>query len=137
MRALFSEPLPASESCCASYVALPCPESQQHYSTSSFQTIDLAHHVIPTQQASTAPQRPGSPPGRPTASSHIQSQEVSRVSPCSQFKQVHLSAACDTHVLFQHRKPHPSVQNLLLMYFQELEPFKKNNKKQNKKKSHT
>lgn len=44
--AVFSELIPASESFCASYVACPCPDSQPHHSTSSFQTIDLAHRVI-------------------------------------------------------------------------------------------
>lgn len=57
-RAVFSDPLPVSEIFCASYVACPCPEMQQHYSTSSFKTIDLARHFIPTQQASTAQEVP-------------------------------------------------------------------------------
>ncbi|CAB1433534.1 unnamed protein product [Pleuronectes platessa] len=40
----------------------PGPEPRQHQSTSSFQTIDLACHVVPTQQASTTLQRAGSSP---------------------------------------------------------------------------
>ena len=37
----------------ASHTACPIPDQRQHQSTSSRQTIDLACHVIPPQQAST------------------------------------------------------------------------------------
>lgn len=109
---------PASESFRASYLVCPGPEPRQHQSTSSFQTIDLACHVIPTQQASTTLQRAGSSSSWPTASSHIQSQEVPSASRCSQVKSVHLSTAAD--ILFQHWVSHQSVREMFLMYFKAL-----------------
>lgn len=87
----------ASESFRASYTVCPGPWLRQHQSTSSFQTIDLAYHVIPTQQASTTLQRAGSSSSWPTASSHIQSQEVPSASRRSQVKEVHLSTAPITY----------------------------------------
>lgn len=38
---------------CASYALCSGPKPRQHQITSSFQTIDLAYHDVPTQQAST------------------------------------------------------------------------------------
>lgn len=84
---------PASESLRASYTVCSNPESRQQRSTSFSQTIDLVHHDIPTQRASTTLQRAGNCFSWPTASSYIQSREVPPASQCSQVKRVHLVSA--------------------------------------------
>lgn len=58
---------PLSERFRASYTVCPGLEPKQHWSISSSQTIGLACHVRPSQQASSTLQRAGSSSSRPTA----------------------------------------------------------------------